>query len=105
MLLEVKAGTVEKAMGATSSTVAEIATETGLSFDTASRFDRIAAERTRVGMTQEQLADKIGVAKKTMSKYEDNPGDIPARHLFIISDTFGVSIDYLVGRDSDRKAG
>lgn len=65
----------------------------------------IAAERTRVGMTQGQLADRIGVGVKTMSKYENNPGEIPARHLFNISDVFGVSVDYLIGRSEDRKAG
>lgn len=57
---------------------------------------RIKKLRIEHKMTQQQLADKLGVSKNHISKIE--PGmKVPSLDLFIvISDVFGVSLDYLI---------
>ena len=62
--------------------------------------NNIAVLRKKNGMTQEELAIKIGVSAQSVSKWENgtNMPDISA--LPIIAEVFDVSIDYIFGRET-----
>lgn len=58
------------------------------------RYPNIAAERARAGMTQEQLADRLGVTRKTLYNWETT--GIPEDKVNLMADIFGVAPDYLL---------
>ena len=65
--------------------------------------DRFAQLRKEMGLTQEQIAFKLGVSKGTVGNYETGerePRDLET--LEDIADFFNVEIDYLVGRTNER---
>lgn len=57
--------------------------------------------RKKNGMSQEELADKIGVSQKSISKYEKQDVRPSWEALLNIANLFDVSTDYLLGRISD----
>ncbi len=61
----------------------------------------IARLRRERGMTQEALAEVIGVSAQTISKWENSATCPDVALLPVIADVFGVTIDALYGRDSD----
>lgn len=61
------------------------------------KYPNIEAERARKGMSQDELAEKLGVTRKTIFNWSQN-GNIPASALISMADIFGCSIDYLLGR-------
>jgi len=66
----------------------------------------LAAERTRLGLTQGALAERIGVSRGLIQKWEaaGNLGKASGSQLQALSDLFSVSTDYLLGRTTERKA-
>ncbi len=52
-------------------------------------------------MTQEDVSKKIGVGRSTYAKYETGENEPSYFMLEKISDLFGVSTDYLLGRSDD----
>lgn len=65
---------------------------------------RIQEERKKLDLTQAQLADKIKVSHTQMARYEIKDVQPPADVLQKLSDTFGVTIDYLVNGNIAEKA-
>lgn len=56
--------------------------------------------RKQKGVTQQQLADILCVDKTSISKWE-NGFNYPNQNIqMMIADYFGVSVDYLLGRDT-----
>jgi repressor LexA len=62
--------------------------------------ERIKQLREMRGFTQLQLADKLETSQKTISSYEVGRRIPPSHTLETIATFFGVSIDYLLGKDS-----
>lgn len=62
---------------------------------------RLRRER---GMTQEVLAEMIGVLPQTVSKWENHATCPDVALLPVIADVFGVSIDALYGRENSHRA-
>ncbi len=62
--------------------------------------ESIANLRKKHGMTQEQLAQSIGVSAQSVSKWENGTNMPDILLLPIIADIFGVSVDTLYGRGS-----
>lgn len=60
--------------------------------------DRIAYLREQNNLTQQQLADKIGITRASLSHYEKNRREPDYKTLEKLADFFEVSIDYLLGR-------
>lgn len=58
--------------------------------------NRIRELRKKKGMSQTELAEKIGVSLNTMSKIESDKSDIPSESLKKVSEIFEVSADYLL---------
>ena len=61
------------------------------------KFPNIEAERSRFNMSQESLADQLAIERKTYYNWLTK-GNIPVKYLIQLSDIFGCSIDYLLGR-------
>lgn len=54
--------------------------------------------RTSCGLTQNDMADRLGVSKSTISMYENGNREPDFETLERIADFFNVDIDYLLGR-------
>ena len=61
--------------------------------------NRIAALRKERGMTQEMLANNLGVTNQAVSKWENDQSYPDIEQLPNLADLFGVSIDSLFGRE------
>ena len=60
--------------------------------------------RTRAGMSQEKLAERVGVSRQAITKWETDKGAPDMDNLMALSDLFGVSADELLGREARRPA-
>lgn len=67
------------------------------------KYPNIDAERARNGISNDNLAEKLGVSRKTLYNWMDK-GNIPTSALIQMADTFGCSIDYLLGRAKGMSA-
>lgn len=65
-------------------------------------FERIRELREDNDFNQEKLAEVLGIRQTTYSKYELGRINIPIDMLIKIADFYGVSLDYLVGRNNER---
>lgn len=66
--------------------------------------DRIRELRKANNWTQQELADKLGLDRTTISKWERQGGSEPDNTtLAKVADIFNVSVDYLLGRVDDPK--
>lgn len=55
---------------------------------------RIRHRRWMVGITQQQLADKVGIKFQQIQKYETGMNRVSASRLWDIADTLGVGINF-----------
>ena len=62
----------------------------------------IAAYRKKTGCTQAELAEKLNISNKTVSKWENGQGYPDIVHLPLLAKCLGVSVDDLL---SDKKSG
>ena len=54
--------------------------------------------RTKKGISQQYLAGILGISQQSVNKYENHNVEPDIRTLIAMSEFFGVSVDYLVGR-------
>lgn len=66
--------------------------------------EKITERRKMLGMSQEELADKLGVSRQSVSKWELGSAIPETDKIIALSDVFGVSCDYLL-RDSEEELG
>ena len=59
----------------------------------------IAKKRREKNLTQEQLAETLGVSNKTISKWENGKGYPAIDSLKLLSSVYGVSLDELISDD------
>lgn len=64
---------------------------------------KIKGLRTKLNLTQQELADKIGVSNKAVSKWESGEGLPDIENLKRLSSIFNVSIDELVSNQAKEK--
>lgn len=64
--------------------------------------DRIRALRQQRKMTQEELAERLGVARPMISAYENGTHQPSHETLLKIASVFGVSMDHLYGVEKNR---
>jgi transcriptional regulator with XRE-family HTH domain len=65
---------------------------------------RIRHRRWMVGMTQQQLADKVGIKFQQIQKYETGMNRVSASRLWDVADALGVSIAFFFEGLSDEQA-
>ena len=66
--------------------------------------DRIKFHRKRLGMTQDQLAERMGVSAQAVSKWENNLSCPDISVLPDLAGVFGISVDELLGKGAAREA-
>lgn len=59
--------------------------------------------RSEVGMTQSELAEKLGVQRSMISAYEDGRSEPKLSALEVITGTFGISLDELLHHNIQEK--
>ena len=60
---------------------------------------RIRALRKREHLTQQEMANLLGISRRTYANYERGVHAMPVEVLVCIADIFDVSLDYLTGRE------
>lgn len=63
---------------------------------------RIKELRTKKDLSQQKMAEMLGIAQSTLSQYESQKREPDFETLTKISNFFGVSVDYLIGNDYSR---
>ena len=61
--------------------------------------DKIIENRKKNGWSQEELADKLGVSRQSVSKWEGAQAVPDMKKIVMLSELFGVSTDYLLRDD------
>lgn len=64
--------------------------------------NRIKELRKQARLSQQTLADQIGVFRNTISNWETGYSQISLENAKKVADYFGVTIDYLLGSESDQ---
>lgn len=72
--------------------------------------ERIQIERKKLAMSQESLADKLGVSRQAVSKWELDAAVPDLDKLVAMANYFGCTVDHLLGREepndgADRESG
>lgn len=65
-------------------------------------MNRITIERKRLQLTQEELAEKLNISQKSISKYETGARKPTFETLTNMAKLFNVSTDYLLGLSDSR---
>lgn len=63
--------------------------------------NRIRDLRKNARLSQQALADQIGVFRNTISNWETGYSQISLENAKNVAEYFGVTIDYLLGSESD----
>nr|WP_319488491.1 helix-turn-helix transcriptional regulator [uncultured Caproiciproducens sp.] len=63
---------------------------------------RLKSIRTERGLTQQKVADGVGIHRSLLTYYERGENEPSAHTLCSMADYFGVTTDYLLGR-TDRR--
>ena len=64
---------------------------------------RIKEARQASGISQKELASRLGIAPATLSGYESGAHDPKSELLSEIANICGVSVDFLLGREPENK--
>ena len=64
--------------------------------------NRIRELRKKARLSQQALANQIGVFRNTISNWETGYSQISLENAKNVAEYFGVSIDYLLGSESDQ---
>lgn len=67
------------------------------------RFPRIRDMREDADLTQDQIAQMLGIAQTVYSRYERGYQVIPLPLLIQLADYYDVSLDFLTGRTSNMR--
>lgn len=67
-------------------------------------MNKIAEMRKKAGLTQSKLSTAIGVSRSTLAMYETNKSEPDFKTISKLADFFGVSVDYLLGREEKSPA-
>ena len=67
------------------------------------KYPNIEAERIRLGLSQEQIIQKLGYKERKSYYSWLSSGNIPTSVLVKMADLFNCSVDYLLGRNWWKK--
>lgn len=65
--------------------------------------EKIAFHRKKIGMTQQQFADSLGVSRQAVSRWEGDLAFPETETLLKMSDLFGCTVDYLLRYNGDER--
>lgn len=67
------------------------------------KYHKIRDLREDNNYTQRECADKLYISKKTYERYENGERIPPIDFMIRCADLYGVTLDYLCGREPPRK--
>ena len=67
--------------------------------------NRLLQYRKQVGLSQEELAEKIGVSRQAVSKWERSEASPDTDNLIVLAELYGVSLDELLGLKGANEGG
>lgn len=62
----------------------------------------IRSERSRLGLSQVELAEKLDVSESTIREWETGKRQLSVGKLLEMSELFGCTTDYILGRSEER---
>lgn len=65
--------------------------------------ERIKECRQKVGMSQEKVAELVGVSRQAVTKWESNQSAPNTENLFKLAEIFGISVDILLESENETK--
>jgi transcriptional regulator len=65
-------------------------------------MNNLASERVRIGMSQAQLSEVLGINPRTLGNWERGNSDIPSSKARKLAVIFGCTVDYLFGLTQER---
>ncbi len=66
--------------------------------------EKLKSIRKQAGMSQEQLAEKLGVSRQAVTKWETDSGIPDIENMMAISVLFDISIDELLSNEKGQKS-
>lgn len=66
--------------------------------------EKLKSIRKQTGMSQEQLAEKLGVSRQAVTKWETDAGIPDIENIMAISALFDISIDELLSNEKGAKS-
>ncbi len=61
--------------------------------------EKLKELRTEQGLSMQELSKRVGLSKTAICQWENNTTDISSDNLIILANFFGVTTDYLLGRE------
>ncbi len=65
--------------------------------------NRIKAAREKTGITQEELAENVGISRAAVARYESGEIEPKIKNLVAIATRLNVTTDYLLGLEIQQK--
>lgn len=65
--------------------------------------EKIYESRKKAGLSQEALAEKLGVSRQAVSKWETGESDPEISKLKLLAEIFGVSVDWLLSEEDSKE--
>ena len=65
--------------------------------------ERLVRERKKLGLTQEELGEKLNISRQAISKWESNISLPDTANLVKLSSLFSCSVDYILKDESERE--
>ena len=65
--------------------------------------DRIREHRIRAGLSQDALAELVGVSRQAVTKWESGASSPTAANLFKLAEIFGTTADLLIDKEKDEE--
>jgi len=67
------------------------------------RYERIRSLREDADLTQESVGKAVNIPQRTYAYYESGQRMVPPHVLCSLADFYNVSVDYILGRTSNKK--
>ncbi|MBZ9607462.1 helix-turn-helix domain-containing protein [Clostridium estertheticum] len=64
--------------------------------------ERLRKSRKEKGFSQEELADRIGISRQAVSKWESGQSNPDTNNLIMLSELYGISLDVLLKGDQEK---
>ena len=68
------------------------------------KYEKIKELREQNGFSQKKVAEMLGMHTTQYQRYETGERTMPIDFAIQIADLYGVTLDYLVGREVEEKA-
>lgn len=65
-------------------------------------YEKLEEVRKSKGLFQSQVAQVLGITQQQYQLYESGKREIPLHLIVVLADFYGLSIDYLVGREETQ---